>query len=210
MSKYDGRDVDFTKDEMDDHSEENQKKDRRIANKSKSFKDESNHKEEKGLKTFKELKEDYAKEMNYLKMIKEFKEEKESKGKWMDALKPKEKKGEKKGFLQKVGLMNLVMLLIAGIALIWIAGLGLDQTPSKKTAKKTNQTAGTSLESNPIYTNNSSESGNYAKEMEDKLTNILSKVEGKTFLFENKKYAHKKVNKIQTKEKQNIFRLIFA
>ena len=88
------------------------------------------------------------------------------------------KKGEKKGFLQKVGLMNLVMLLIAGIALIWIAGLGLDQTPSKKTAKKTNQTAGTSLESNPIYTNNSSESGNYAKEMEDKLTNILSKVEG--------------------------------
>ena len=167
MSKYDGSDVDFTKDEMDDHSEENQKKDRRIANKSKSFKDESNHKEEKGLKTFKELKEE-----------KEFKEEKESKGKWMDALKPKEKKGEKKGFLQKVGLMNLVMLLIAGIALIWIAGLGLDQTPSKKTAKKTNQTAGTSLESNPIYTNNSSESGNYAKEMEDKLTNILSKVEG--------------------------------
>lgn len=88
-------------------------------------------------------------------------------------------KNQNKSVLQRIGIQKLCILLVLGILLIFLCYQADSDTKSAK--KKNNDkttTASESLDSNPIYTQTESETEEYVTNLEKKLEDILSKVNG--------------------------------
>lgn len=108
------------------------------------------------------------------------KEEKQHKFHLFGKMTAKDKMDDsKKSLIQKIGIQNLCILLVLGILLVFL--WYQDDSGTKKDNKKSSsetKTASETLDANPIYAETESETEEYVEYLEQKLKDILSKVDG--------------------------------
>lgn len=92
---------------------------------------------------------------------------------------PKKKKSnvtDVRTLIQKIGLHNLIILLMVGVLLFLFTFPNSSRTKEKKIPSVA--TSDTPLKANPMYSEADSESEEYVKQIEERLQKILEKVEG--------------------------------
>ena len=107
------------------------------------------------------------------------KEKKESRFRKMFSGEKKEPSSSNQGLRKKIGVQNLLMILVLGLALIFLCYLDGGKKPERKQKQtKTASAKSESLDSNPIYSHTETETEEYIAQLEKKLEEILSKVNG--------------------------------
>lgn len=81
-------------------------------------------------------------------------------------------------WIKKIGIKNLCILLVLGLALIVLCWLGMPETTDKKTKTVKPDGMSESLEANPIYGETENDQDEYVSNLEKRLEDLLTNVKG--------------------------------